>query len=83
MAAFIAKMNASVQNSFVGRFFLLEERGSNMTTELNGAFSTFMSMGEYNADLVFFIWCHHHVIGAMPMYIAITSNFLFLILAIM
>jgi xanthine/uracil/vitamin C permease (AzgA family) len=46
MAAFIAKMNASVQNSFVGRFFLLEERGSNMTTELNGAFSTFMSMGK-------------------------------------
>ena len=46
MASFVAKLNAKVQTSFVGRYFLLEERGSNFTTELNGAFSTFMSMGK-------------------------------------
>ncbi|KAI2488896.1 Permease family [Fragilaria crotonensis] len=44
MAAIIASINSSVQSSFVGRFFKMEERGTNFFTELNGACSTFMSM---------------------------------------
>lgn len=51
MKAMIAKMNAAVQNSFVGRFFQLEERGTTMTIELNGAVATFMSMGKDNLPI--------------------------------
>ena len=53
MASFVAKLNAKVQTSFVGRYFLLEERGSNFTTDLNGAFSTFMSMGKNTESRIF------------------------------
>ena len=47
MARYIASINNSVQGSFVGRFFKMEERGTTFFTELNGACSTFMSMGTY------------------------------------
>jgi len=36
--------NAAVNASFVGRFFKLEERGSNFTTEFKGAIATFMTL---------------------------------------
>jgi hypothetical protein len=45
-AAFVDRINTAVNGSHVGRFFKMEERGTTMTRELNGAFSTFMSLGE-------------------------------------
>jgi xanthine/uracil/vitamin C permease (AzgA family) len=44
---FIASLNASVENSIVGRYFKFKERETTFTIELNGALSTFMSMGTY------------------------------------
>jgi AGZA family xanthine/uracil permease-like MFS transporter len=37
-------LNNAVQGSFVGRFFKLEERKSNFTTEVRGATATFLTM---------------------------------------
>jgi len=42
--SFIARINDSFQYTYLGRYFKLEERGSDLTTELNGAVSTFLSM---------------------------------------
>jgi AGZA family xanthine/uracil permease-like MFS transporter len=40
----VANMNESINASFVGRFFEMETRKTNFTTELRGAMATFMSM---------------------------------------
>jgi hypothetical protein len=44
MRGCIQRFNARVNASAFGRFFQLEERGSNFTTELRGATATFMTM---------------------------------------
>ena len=44
-----AKVNDSIGNSFVGRYFKFEERGTNFTTELAGATSTFLTMAYIRA----------------------------------
>lgn len=44
MNAFAEKVNGSVGNSFVGRFFEFEKRGATFISELRGATATFMSM---------------------------------------
>lgn len=45
MAGFFDRINASFQQTRVAKYFQLEERGSNLTTEFNGAIATFMTMG--------------------------------------
>jgi len=42
--AIFERINTSVQNSFVGRYFELEKRKTNVFIELRGATATFMSM---------------------------------------
>ena len=37
-------LNKAVENSFVGRYFELKERGSTFTTEVRGATATFLTM---------------------------------------
>jgi len=44
MVRALSAFNARVNASAFGRFFKLEERGSNFTTELKGATATFMTM---------------------------------------
>ena len=41
---FLDKINDKVQNSLVGRYFEMSERGTTFTNELRGATATFMSM---------------------------------------
>jgi AGZA family xanthine/uracil permease-like MFS transporter len=38
------RINNGVQSSFVGKYFQMEERNTNFTTELKGATATFMTM---------------------------------------
>lgn len=40
----LQKLNDTVENSPVGRFFELKERGSTFTTEVRGATATFLTM---------------------------------------
>lgn len=40
----LASINTAVNGSFIGKFFKLEERGTNFFTELNGAIATFFSL---------------------------------------
>jgi adenine/guanine/hypoxanthine permease len=44
MADTVEKINAAVNNSFIGRFFEMNERKTTFTAELRGATATFMSM---------------------------------------
>ena len=44
MADTVEKINAAVSNSFIGRFFEMNERKTTFTAELRGATATFMSM---------------------------------------
>lgn len=37
-------LNTSVNKSFVGRYFEMEDRNTNLTTELRGAVATFLTM---------------------------------------
>ena len=41
---FFDGINQSVNNSRVGKFFQMEERGTNLLTEFRGAIATFMTM---------------------------------------
>jgi AGZA family xanthine/uracil permease-like MFS transporter len=38
------RVNGAVNDSFIGRFFEMKERNTNLTTEFRGATATFMSM---------------------------------------
>ena len=40
----LERFNARVENSFVGRYFELKDRGSSFTQEFRGAAATFLSM---------------------------------------
>jgi AGZA family xanthine/uracil permease-like MFS transporter len=44
MSAIADKVNAAVENSFVGRYFEFKDRKASFLAELRGATATFMSM---------------------------------------